>query len=195
MKSRFEPIGKCIKMTNEKNKGNNIDLLLGINISKNFMPSVANVSETDLSKYRVIRKGHFACNIMHVGRDERLPISLYNSDSPAIVSPAYKTFEVVDTEILLPEFLMMFFKRESFDHLAWYLCDSSVRGGLDWNRFCEIKMPLPEIEEQKKYVAVYRFLETKRVLDDKLREVTKPLCPALIQGVIKDLKNQEAQAE
>ena len=77
MKSRFKPIGECIKLTNEKNKSAEINLLLGININKNFMPSLANVSETDLSKYRVIRKGHFACNIMHVGRDERLPISLY----------------------------------------------------------------------------------------------------------------------
>lgn len=117
---------------------------------------------------------------------------MYNEEYPAIVSPAYKTFEVSDKNQLLPEFLMMFFKRDSFDHLAWYLCDSSVRGGLDWNRFCEIEIPLPDIKEQEKYVAIYHFLETKKILDEKLKDVTKPLCPLLIQGITKTLESTEA---
>ncbi|QKM62940.1 hypothetical protein DCO16_07650 [Polynucleobacter antarcticus] len=78
---------------------------------------------------------------MHVGRDERLPISLYLADEPAIVSPAYFTFEVVDESELLPEYLMLQFIRPEFDRLTWYYCDSSIRGGLEWSRFCEIEIP------------------------------------------------------
>lgn len=95
---------------------------------------------------------------MHVGRDERLPVALYQDSDPAIVSPAYKTFKVTDESIILSEYLMMFFQRKEFDRLTWYYCDSSIRGGLDWERFCEIEIPLPSLEEQKKYVRIYTSL-------------------------------------
>ena len=85
-----------------------------------------------------------------------------------------------DTYSDIPEFLMISSKRDAFDHLAWYWCDSNVRGGLDWNRFCDIDIPLPAINVQKKYVAIYRFLEKKSLLDEKLKEATRPLCPILI---------------
>ncbi|MCL1080250.1 hypothetical protein L2734_19180 [Parashewanella spongiae] len=107
-------IGELISMVDEKNKDHSVSNLLGINISKNFMPSIANSTNLDLTKYKVIKKGVFACNIMHVGRDERLPISLYRDDKPALVSPAYKTFKVIDEKSVLPEFLMMFFQRRCF---------------------------------------------------------------------------------
>ena len=90
MKLSNKKIGKLIELTEEKNHNNAIQEVKGINIDKNFMKSVANLSKTDLSKYKVVRKGHFACNIMHVGRDERLPIALYEEDLPTLVSPAYK---------------------------------------------------------------------------------------------------------
>jgi hypothetical protein len=75
--------------------------LLGINIFKNYMPSVANQTGLDLSKYKVVKKGLFATNLMHVNRDEVLPIALYTDDEPALVSPAYKTFEVIDVCVVL----------------------------------------------------------------------------------------------
>ncbi len=74
MNSTFRKLGELIELTDEKNKDGSISNLLGINIEKNFMPSVANVIGTDLSKYRVIRSGYFACNIMHVGRQGGIPL-------------------------------------------------------------------------------------------------------------------------
>lgn len=59
-----------------------------LSIDKYFMPSVANVIGTDLSKYKLISKGLFAYNPMHAGCDERLPVALYSDDLPVIVSPA-----------------------------------------------------------------------------------------------------------
>jgi type I restriction enzyme S subunit len=71
-----------------------VKTLLGINIDKFFMSSVANIVGTDLSNYKTVRKNQFACNRMHVGRDYRIPISLSNKDVPFIVSPAYDVFEI-----------------------------------------------------------------------------------------------------
>lgn len=154
----YKPIGDFIKLIDNKNSDLLVKNLLGINISKNFMPSVANMNGLDLSKYKVIKKRQFAMNVMHVGRDEKLPVSLYLNEDPAIVSPAYLTFEVADEKLLLPEYLMLQFIRPEFDRLTWYYCDSSIRGGLEWDRFCEILIPVPNIDEQKKYVTVYNGL-------------------------------------
>lgn len=159
MKSNFKRLGDYIRLVDERNSDMQVSTLLGINITKNYMPSVANATDIDLSKYKVVRKGRFACNIMHVGRDEKLPISLFVNDEPALVSPAYITFEIVDAKLLLPEFLMIIFQRSEFDRYTWFVSDSSIRGGLEWDRFCEILVPIPDdIEEQRNYVHAYNGL-------------------------------------
>ena len=106
MKSSYDILGNHIRLVDYRNRDLVSDKVLGINIDKYFMPSVANVIGTDLSKYKLISKGLFACNPMHVGRDERLPVALYTDDTPAIVSPAYFMFEVIDNTKLNEEFLI-----------------------------------------------------------------------------------------
>jgi hypothetical protein len=154
----FKRIGNYIQIINNRNKDLVTTNLMGVNIYKNFMPSVANTSGLDLSKYKLIQKGQFATNLMHVNRDEVLPVALFVNEEPAIVSPAYITFEVIDETELLPEYLMMQFQRPEFDRRAWTYCDSSVRGGLDWERLCDIEIPIPDIDEQRKFVALYQGL-------------------------------------
>lgn len=84
MKSNYEALGKHIRLVDYRNSEEVTSTVLGISIDKEFMPSVANVIGTDLSRYKLISKGLFACNPMHVGRDERLPIALYENEEPAI---------------------------------------------------------------------------------------------------------------
>ena len=191
MKSNYKKIGDYIQLIDERNKNLEISNLLGINITKNYMPSVANQTNLDLSKYKIIRNGRFACNIMHVGRDERLPISLYASDSPALVSPAYITFEVSDKTKLLPEYLMMIFQKPEFDRYSWYVSDSSVRGGLEWERFCEIEIPIPDdLEVQKNVVSVYNeLLRNQKSYEGSLDDL-QLICDTFIEDLAKkkDLK-------
>ena len=188
MKNNYKRIGDYIHLVNNRNKDWAITNLLGVNISKNFMPSVANTSGVDLSKYKIIRKGQFATNIMHVNRDEILPVGLYESDEPAIVSPAYMTFEVNDENELMPEFLMMEFQRPEFDRMAWNYCDSSVRGGLEWERFCEMQIPIPHIDEQRKYVALYKGLLTNQKTYQNSLEDLQLICDTYIENLIKTEK-------
>ena len=132
MKSNYEPLGKHIQLVDYRNSEEVTSTVLGISIDKEFIPSVANVIGTDLSRYKLISKGLFACNPMHVGRDERLPIALYEKGSPAIVSPAYFMFEIIDRDILNEEYLMMWFRRPEFDRECWFMTDGSVRGGITY---------------------------------------------------------------
>lgn len=188
MKNNYKRIGDYIHLVNNRNKDLAITNLLGVNISKNFMPSVANTSGVDLSKYKIIRKGLFATNIMHVNRDEILPVGLYENDEPAIVSPAYMTFEVNDENELMPEFLMMEFQRPEFDRMAWNYCDSSVRGGLEWERFCEMQIPIPHIDEQRKYVALYKGLLTNQKTYQNSLADLQLICDTYIENLIKTEK-------
>lgn len=184
----YKRIGDYIRLVSNRNSDWKITNLLGVNIYKNFMPSVANTSGVDLSKYKIIRKGQFATNIMHVNRDEILPVALYQNEEPAIVSPAYMTFEVIDKDVLLPEFLMMEFQRPEFDRRAWNYCDSSVRGGLEWERFCEIQIPIPKIEEQRKFVALYNGLLTNQKTYENSLADLQLICDTYIENLIKTEK-------
>ena len=136
------------------------------------MPSVANVIGTDLSRYKLISKGLFACNPMHVGRDERLPIALYEKDNAAIVSPAYFMFEIIDRDVLNEEYLMMWFRRPEFDRECWFMTDGSVRGGISWDDLCRIQLPVPPYERQldvvESYRAITRRIAMKKEINDNL---------------------------
>lgn len=184
----YKRIGDYIRLVSKRNTDWAITNLLGVNINKKFMPSVANTSGVDLSKYKIIKKGQFATNIMHVNRDEILPVALFQNEELAIVSPAYMTFEVIDENELLPEFLMMEFQRPEFDRRAWNYCDSSVRGGLEWERFCEIQIPIPDIDEQRKFVALYNGLLTnQKIYEDSLADL-QLICDTYIENLIKNEK-------
>lgn len=172
MKSNYDVLGNHIRLIDNRNSDLVTEQVLGINIDKFFMPSVANVIGTDLSKYKLIQKGKFACNPMHVGRDERLPVALYTSDEPAIVSPAYFMFEIIDESILNPEFLMMWFRRTEFDRVCWLHTDGSVRGGITWDDLCRLEIPVPSTEEQlsivKSYKSITERIEIKKQINDNL---------------------------
>jgi type I restriction enzyme S subunit len=184
----FKRIGACIRILNNRNKDLVTTNLLGVNIFKNFMPSVANISGLDLSKYKLIQDGQFATNLMHVNRDEVLPVALFQSNESAIVSPAYTTFEVINENELLPEFLMMEYQRPEFDRRAWTYCDSSVRGGLDWNRFCDIEIPIPAIDQQRKYVALYKgLLKNQKTYENSLEDL-QLICNTYIDNLIRTEK-------
>lgn len=202
MRSNYKRIGDFIKQVSLKNTKDEFDELLGINIDKFFMPSVANVIGTDLKRYKVVKKHQFACNRMHVGRDYRIPIALSRSETPFIVSPAYTVFEITDTSIIDPDYLMMWFSRPEFDREVWFHTDADVRGGLPWEMFCDIELPIPSIEKQraivKEYSTVVNRIKLNEELNRKLEEtaqaiykewfvdfnfpITEESCPELASG-------------
>ena len=170
MKSNYDILGNHIRLIDTRNRESITDRVLGINIDKFFMPSVANVIGTDLSKYKLITKGKFACNPMHVGRDERLPVALYDEEKPAIVSPAYFMFEVIDNSILKEDYLMMWFRRPEFDRICWLHTDGSVRGGITWDDICRLELPIPPIENQLEIVNSYKAITERIALKQKIND-------------------------
>lgn len=191
MKSNYKKVGDFISLVKEKNRENLYSELLGINIDKFFMPSVANIHGVDLSTYKVIRKDQFACNRMHVGRDYRIPISLSYRDEPFLVSPAYDVFEIKDTSILLPEYLMMWFSRIEFDRNTWFYTDADVRGGLPWSSFCEIEIPILSIEKQREIVKEYNTIQNRIALNQKLIQKLEETAQAIYKNIIEENQCEE----
>lgn len=153
----------------------------GVNINKTFVPTVANLENTNLSKYKHVPVDAFAANLMHIGRDITFPVALNTSSVTKYISPAYFVFRIKDKNKLLPLFLLTLFRTSSFDRCVWFATDSSIRGNLTWDDMCRVKIPLPPIEVQREYVAAYQGL-TKLIEENeallKSLEATAQACVA-----------------
>ena len=159
-KENYRRLGDYIREVDVRNRDLEVKELVGLTINKAFIPSVANTIGTDLSNYKVIRKEQFACSLMQVSRDGKMPVAMFEGEC-AIMSPAYPMFEVVDKNIL-PQYLMMWFSRNEFDREASFYAVGGVRGSLTWQDFCDMTLPIPSIEQQRKIVAEYETI-TKRI--------------------------------
>ena len=150
-KAEYKRLGDYIREVNVRNRELKVTKLVGLTIDKAFIPSVANVIGTDLSNYKVIQREQFACSLMQVSRDGKMPVAMFEEDE-AIMSPAYPMFEVVDKTVLMPQYLMMWFSRSEFDREASYYAVGGVRGSLTWEDFCNMKLPIPSITRQREIV-------------------------------------------
>ena len=168
MKSNYKPIGKHIRLVDERNKGLQVQQLLGLSISKQFIPSVANIIGTDMENYKIIRKNQFACSTMQVRRDKKMPVALLKDLDEAIISQAYPIFEVKDEKELLPEYLMMWFERSEFDREACFHAVGGVRGSLEWEDFENMQLPIPHIDKQREIVKEYNTIQNRITLNQQL---------------------------
>lgn len=192
MKSNYNILGNHIRQIDVRNTENVTDTVLGISIDKYFMPSVANVIGTDLSRYKLITKGKFACNPMHVGRDERLPVALYFGDVPAIVSPAYFMFEIIDESVLNSEYLMMWFRRPEFDRSCWLRTDGSVRGGITWDDICRLEIPVSDYCEQLRIVEKYKAITDRIALKQRINDNLADQCACVLYNQYSiDIENNQ----
>ncbi|CCY67699.1 restriction endonuclease S subunits [Clostridium sp. CAG:678] len=178
-------IGQIIKVIDERNSYG-IKTFYGININKEFMPTVANTEGLDEGNYKVVRKNRFVFSGMQTGRDECIRLSMYLNDKPIIVSPAYTTFEVIKTDIVLPTYFFMIFCSKEKDRLGWFYSDGSIRSNLDWNRFCDIELNIPDLAIQQKYVDIYEAMVANQQSYERGLEDLKLVC----DGYIEDLRRK-----
>lgn len=160
-------LGDYIREVDVRNRDLSVTTLVGLTINKAFIPSVANVIGTDLSNYKVIRKEQFACSLMQVSRDGKMPVAMFEN-ATAIMSPAYPMFEVIDKSILMPQYLMMWFSRKEYDREASFYAVGGVRGSLTWEDFCDMKLPIPSIERQRDIVEEYETLCKRIRLNEQM---------------------------
>ena len=174
-------VGELLEEVDVRNSDNTFTEVSGVNITKQFMPSVA--SSTDLHNYKIVSKNQFVYSGMQTGRDECIRIALLDKDEPVIVSPAYSVLKVRSNDIV-PEFVQMWFSRSEMDRLGWFMSDSSIRSNLDLPRFYEIEMLVSTKTEQKAIVDIYSAYTLRCSINERLKAKIKDLCPILVKGAV-----------
>ncbi len=167
MALNYKKLGEFLRLTDERNSDLSITNLQGVSISKQFIPSIANVIGTDLSSYKIVRKGQFAYGPVTSRNGDKVSIALLESDD-CIISSSYLSFEVVDKTKLDPEYLMLWFMRPEFDRYARFMSNGSAREIFDWECMCGVELPVPSIEEQRKIVHDYKVISDRIELLKKL---------------------------
>lgn len=189
-KAEYKRLGDFIREVNVRNRELKVTKLVGLTIDKTFIPSVANVIGTDLSTYKIIRKEQFACSLMQVSRDGKMPIAMFTEDE-AIMSPAYPIFEIINKNVLLPQYLMMWLTRSEFDREASYYAVGGVRGSLTWEDFCNLRLPVPTIERQHEIVTEYETLSNRIRLNEQMNKKLEETAQALYRKMFVDNIDKE----
>lgn len=170
MKDGYKHLGEYIRQVDIRNTDGKEENLLGVSVQKQFIPSIANTVGTDFTKYKVVKKGQFTYIPDTSRRGDKIGIALLKDYEEGLVSNVYTVFEVVDTEKLLPEYLMLWFSRPEFDRYARFKSHGSVREVFDWNEMCMVELPVPAIEEQRKIVKAYKAITDRIALKKQIND-------------------------
>lgn len=168
MPSNYRRLGQYIREVNVRNIDLRVTTLLGVSIEKVFMPSIANIIGTDMTTYKVIKRGMFAYGPVTSRNGDKISIALLEEHEEAIVSQAYFPFEVIDHEELNPEYLMMWFRRPEFDRYARFKSHGSAREIFDWAEMCNTELPVPHIDLQRAMVQEYNTITERIKLNERL---------------------------
>lgn len=168
MKSNYNSLGKYIRVVSERNSNLQNQNLIGLSIEKKFIPSISNTIGTDMSTYRIINTNQFAYSPVTSRNGDKITIALYQGKEEAMISQAYTVFEISDSEKLLPEYLMMWFRRPEFDRYARFKSHGSAREIFEWDSMCAAELPVPHINKQKEIVKEYNTIVNRIKLNEQL---------------------------
>lgn len=170
MKEGYRFLGEYIRQVDIRNKEGKKENLLGVSVQKQFIQSIANTVGTDFTKYKVVKKGQFTYIPDTSRRGDKIAIALLEDYEEGLVSNVYTVFEVIDTEKLLPEYLMLWFSRPEFDRYARFKSHGSVREVMDWEEMCKVELPVPDIEKQRKIVKAYKTITDRIALKQMIND-------------------------
>ena len=187
----YKRLGDHIREVNVRNRELKVTNLLGVSISKEFMPSIANTIGTDMSAYKIVERGQFAYGPVTSRNGDKVSIALLDGYDDAIISQAYTVFEVIDHEQLLPDYLMMWFRRPEFDRYARFHSHGSAREVFDWDELCDVMLPIPSITRQHEIVSEYETLTNRIRLNEQIIQKLEATAQALyrktfVDGIDKD---------
>ena len=187
----YKRLGDYIREVNVRNRELKVTNLLGVSISKEFIPSVANTIGTDMSTYKIVERGQFAYGPVTSRNGDKVSIALLDGYDDAIISQTYTVFEVIDHEQLLPEYLMMWFRRPEFDRYARFHSHGSAREIFDWDELCDVMLPIPSITRQREIVLEYETLTNRICLNNQMIQHLEATAQALYRKTFVDYIDKE----
>ena len=154
-------LGELIELTDERNANGvfTVKDVQGISTEKSFIDTKANMDGASLDSYKVVKFNEFAYVPDTSRRGDKIALAYNNSNLTVLISSIYTTFKCKRLDLLMPEYLYMYFNRPEFDRYARFNSWGSARETFSWDDFCDIEITLPDIEQQRKYVNVYLALQ------------------------------------
>lgn len=183
-KSSVKKIGKYIKCTDRKTDDINLDIRGISNLQKLSIPN-SRVDGVEKEKYLRIDYKEFGYSPIHINDGS---IALNNEKKSYLLSPIYKTFKVIDENVLYPDYLMMWFSRKEFVRYCWFYAFGSARDNFEWNQMCEVEIPIPDIKIQKSISNIYKCYIERQSINELLKNQIKDICPILINGSVEEAK-------
>lgn len=175
----YKRLGDYIREVDVRNRDLQCTNLLGLSIAKTFIPSIANTVGTDFRPYKVVKHNQFAYVPVTSRNGDKITVALYDGLIDCIISQAYTSFEIINVKELLPEYLMMWFRRPEFDRYARFKSHGSAREVFDWEEMCNVMLPIPSLEEQQRivdrYNAIQHRIATNKQTIAKLEEAAQAL--------------------
>ena len=187
----YQRLGDYIREVNVRNRDLKVANLLGLSIEKRFIPSIANTIDTDMSVYKIVTPKQFAYVPVTSRNGEKITVALYVGKEPVIISQAYTVFEITDYNALLPEYLMMWFRRPEFDRYARFHSHGSAREVFDWDELCDVMLPIPSIARQREIVAEYETLSNRIRLNEQMIAKLEATAQALYRKMFVDGVDKE----
>lgn len=182
----YKRLGDYIREVNVRNRELRVTNLLGLSIEKKFIPSIANTIGTDMSAYKIVQPSQFAYVPVTSRNGEKITVALYDGEESAIISQAYTIFEIVDQDVLLPEYLMMWFRRPEFDRYARFHSHGSAREVFDWDELCNMRLPIPTLARQREIVSEYETLTRRIRLNEQMIAKLEETAQALYRKMFVD---------
>ena len=182
----YKRLGKYIREVDIRNLELKVTNLLGLSVSKEFMPSIANTIGTDMTTYKIVERNQFVYISDTSRRGDKIAIALLSDHKNAIVSQAYTVFEVIDQNELLPDYLMMWFKRPEFDRYARFHSHGSAREIFDWDELCNVMIPMPSVEHQREIVEEYETLSRRISLNEQMIQKLEATAQAIYRKLFVD---------
>ncbi len=186
-KMKSEKIGTYINECNTRNENLCVSKVQGVESSGNFAKTRANTNGIDFHNYKIVKPNQFAYNPSRINLGS---IALRNEiDEKCIVSPMYVVFEVIDTEKLMPDYLLLWLSRSEFLRSTSFYASGSVRDTFGFDNMNEVEIPIPDISVQREIVNIHKCYIERQRISEALKEQLKKICPVLIRGSLMETGN------
>ena len=188
-KENLVSISKILCVDNSKNDNNQVsfDKLRGINEDCEFCSTRDSVTENKIDKYRLISNGNFAINFMCLGNFGKFYLAYNDLGFDVIVSPACYGMKLIDKSVN-PYYLMAYLTRDEFQRRCVFAGAGNTRGGINFDDFAELVIPIPSRTIQDAIANIYKVYEIRRKNMEIIKGKIKSICPILIRGAVEETK-------
>ena len=155
------------------------DLIVGVTSEGVFSLPKGNVQGVDLKPYKIVNNGDFVYNPSRFD----LGSIAYRTEGLCIVSHLYQIFHLNEKgkEMIDPIWLFIYLRRNEFRREVTFRNFGSQRPEFNFNDLSDIELPLPSIEQQRKYVDVYLALQNNLAAYQSKVEELKLVCDGYIE--------------